>query len=121
MVTEFAGGLTLSNVKSAGITMETDLQQALKEKWGRSYDVQLRRINKRVFLLVMWKYLEQTSFPLSEAEYQAHLEEVTQRLEEWGVLEQVIQEIWETSQRPRLGQAVSIALDLGSRASEWLL
>lgn len=101
--------------------METDLQQTLKEKWGRSYDVQLRRIGKRVFLLVMWKYLEQSSFPVSEAEYQTHMEEMTQRLQEWGVLDQVIRDIWGTSQRPRLGQAIPIALDLGSRSSEWLL
>lgn len=46
-----------------------DLQQLLLEKWGRSYDIQLRRIKDKVHVQVMWKYLEQASFPLSESEY----------------------------------------------------
>ncbi|MDJ0587628.1 DUF3067 family protein, partial [Microcystis sp. M49636_WE2] len=45
-----------------------DLQQLLLEKWGRSYDIQLRRIKDKVHVQVMWKYLEQASFPLSESE-----------------------------------------------------
>ncbi len=41
-----------------------DLQQLLLEKWGRSYDIQLRRIKDKVHVQVMWKYLEQASFPI---------------------------------------------------------
>ncbi|MFQ3613422.1 MAG: DUF3067 family protein, partial [Cyanobacteriota bacterium] len=49
----------------------SDFQALLQEKWGHSYDVQLRRVNQKVVLLVMWRYLEQPSFPMSEAEYLA--------------------------------------------------
>lgn len=98
-----------------------DLRQLLLNKWGRSYDVQLRRTQGKVFLQVMWKYLEQASFPLSEAEYQAHLDTVASYLRELGVVAEVQAFIAETRERPRLGKAVSIPLDLGERASEWLL
>ncbi len=102
----------------------SELQALLQEKWGHSYDVQLRRLNQRVLLLVMWRYLEQPSFPLSEAEYLAHLQEIVDHLRAWGVWEAVQQAIRATRQKPRLGKAVAIPLDLtriGERACEWLL
>jgi hypothetical protein len=79
-----------------------DLQQLLRSKWGRSYDIQLRRIKDKIHVQVMWKYL---------ASY----------LHEWGGIEQFQAFIRETRERPRLGKAVSLALDLGERASEWLI
>lgn len=98
-----------------------DLRQLLLDKWGRSYDVQLRRTQRKVFVQVMWKYLEQASFPLTEEEYQAHLNTVASYLHAFGGTAQVQKFIQETRERPRLGKAVSIPLDLGERASEWLL
>jgi hypothetical protein len=98
-----------------------DLHQLLLTKWGRSYDLQFRRIQGKVFLQVMWKYLEQASFPMSEAEYLAHLNQVAEYVTAWGGTNQVEKFIEETRDRPRLGKAVSIPIDLGERASEWLL
>lgn len=98
-----------------------DLHQLLLNKWGRSYDVQLRRTQGKVFLQIMWKYLEQASFPLSEAEYEEHIEKVATYLDGFGGTLQVQKYILETKERPRLGKAVSIPLDLGLRASEWML
>lgn len=98
-----------------------DLRQMLLAKWGRSYDIQLRRIHGKIFVQVMWKYLEQASFPMTEADYQAHLNAIANYLHAWGSVEQVQEYIQQTRDRPRLGKAVSIPLDLGDRASEWLL
>lgn len=98
-----------------------DLHQLILRKWGRSYDVQVRRTQGKIFVQVMWKYLEQASFPLTQAEYFAHLETISSYLEAWGGSSQVQQFIEQTKERPRLGKAVSIPLDLGDRASEWLL
>lgn len=98
-----------------------DLHQLLLNKWGRSYDVQLRRTQGKVFLQVMWKYLEQASFPLSDEEYEQHMETIATYLEGFGGALQVQRYILDTKERPRLGKAVSIPLDLGLRASEWLL
>lgn len=98
-----------------------DLRQLLLDKWGRSYDIQLRRTQGKILFLVMWKYLEQVSFPLTEAEYTEHLDDVASHLQAWGSFEQVALAIQQTRDRPRLGKAVSIPLELGERASEWLL
>lgn len=97
-----------------------DLQALLIDKWGYSFDIQFRRTQGKIFLQVMWRYLEQVSFPLSEEEYLAHLNQVILYLHEWGQVEYVQQQIVETRDRPRLGKAVSIPLPLGERASEWL-
>ena len=98
-----------------------DLRQLLLNKWGRSYDIQLRRTQGKIFVQVMWKYLEQASFPLSEAEYVEHLDQVAGYLAAWGANEQVQTYIQKTRDRPRLGKAVNIPLDLGDRTSEWIL
>ena len=42
-------------------------------------------------------------------------------LHEWGGVSQFQAFIRETRERPRLGKAVSLPLDLGERASEWLI
>ena len=98
-----------------------DLHDLIVEKWGYSYDIQLRNLPRKVFFQVMWRYLEQASFPMSEADYMAHLEEVASYLNAWGAAEQVQSFVGQTNERPRLGKAVSMPLDLGARASEWLL
>lgn len=98
-----------------------ELHQLLLDKWGHSYDVQFRRTQGKIFLQVMWKYLEQVSFPMSEAEYQEHLDGVANYLQALGSSVQVRTFIIQTKERPRLGKAVSIPLDLGERASEWII
>ncbi len=98
-----------------------ELQQLIVGKWGYSYDVQLRRIQGKILVQVMWRYLEQRSFPLTETEYIEHLNAIAGYLEAWGGVEQVQQFIQETRERPRLGKAVSIPIELGDLASEWIL
>lgn len=98
-----------------------DIRQLLLQKWGASYDIQFRRTGGKLFLQVMWKYQEQASFPLSEAEYMEHLNAVASYLDAWGAAPQVQAYIAQTKEKPRLGKAVSIPLDLGDRASEWML
>ncbi len=98
-----------------------ELHQILLNKWGCSYDIQVRRTKGRIFVQVMWKYLEQASFPLSEAEYLEHLDTVSSYLNAWGGASQVREYIEKTRERPRLGKPVSIPLNLGERASEWIL
>ena len=98
-----------------------DLRQLLLNKWGHSYDIQIRRTQGKIFVQVMWKYQEQVSFPLSEVEYLDRLNTVATYLNAWGGTSQVRDYIQQTRERPRLGKAVSIPIELGERASEWLL
>ncbi len=64
-----------------------DIRQLLLNKWGVSYDIQLRRTRGKIFLQIMWKYLEQLSFPLDEADYIAHLNAIANHLNSWGSTE----------------------------------
>ncbi len=98
-----------------------ELRQIIQDKWGYSYDVQFRRLHGKIFVQVMWRYLEQASFPLSETDYLAHLDQVGSYLDAWGGVSQFREFIESTRDRPRLGKAVSIPLDLGQRASEWII
>jgi hypothetical protein len=98
-----------------------ELQALLIEKWGYSYDVQIRRMPGKLFFQIMWRFLEQASFPMAEPEYLHHLEQVIDYLQGLGRLEQVTTAIQQSKDRPRLGKAISIPLDLGGRSSEWLL
>lgn len=98
-----------------------ELQKILFDKWGCSYDVQLRSTRGKIFFQVMWKYLEQNSFPMTEEQYLEHLNTVANYLNAWDGVAQVKKYISQTKERPRLGKAISIALDLGERASEWIL
>lgn len=98
-----------------------ELHQLLMDKWGRSYDIQLRRTQGKIFVQVMWRYLEQASFPMTEPEYFEHLNAIATYIRGWEAVQQVQDYIQETKQRPRLGKAVSIPLTLGGRTSEWLL
>lgn len=98
-----------------------NLHQLLLEKWGRSYDIQIRRTQGKIFVQIMWKYLEQASFPLSEVEYLEHLDTVANYLNAWGCFDQVTEFITQTSDRPRTGKAINIPVNLGDRASEWLI
>ncbi len=97
------------------------LYNLIVDKWGFSYDLQLRRFKGKIFLQVMWRYLEQVSFPMTEDEYFENLDAIAVHLNEWGVASAVMQFIDETRQKPRQGKAVSIPIDLGDRASEWIL
>ena len=98
-----------------------ELHQLIVDKWGYSYDVQVRKIKDKIFVQVMWRYLEQVSFPMTEADYFEHLSVVATYVQGWGATEQVRSFIQNTKNRPRQGKAVSIPIDLGDRASEWLL
>lgn len=98
-----------------------ELRNLLQQKWGYSFDIQLRKVRGKILLQVMWRYLEQASFPLSETEYLEHLEAVANYLNGWDRAEQVRSFIYETKEKPRLGKAITIPLDLGERASEWIL
>jgi Domain of unknown function (DUF3067) len=98
-----------------------ELREIIIAKWGYSYDVQLRKTPGKIFLQVMWKYQEQASFPISEIDYLAHLDTIGSYLAAMGAIEQVQKFIEKTTEKPRLGKAVSILLNLGDRASEWIL
>lgn len=98
----------------------------LQERYGRSYDVSLvqRRYLGKVFIAlnIMWKYREQQSFTLTEEEYMERLDGVAAALVAWGMAAHVKSEVLARKDRPRVGKAVSIMLDLEESVwAEWFL
>lgn len=63
----------------------TELRECVYKRFKRTYDVRLRRIGTKVYLQIMWRFLEQKSFPLTPEEYDDQLDAVAELLTEWGV------------------------------------
>jgi hypothetical protein len=99
----------------------SELRELLVQKWGHPYDLQLRKVQDKIYIQVMWRYLGQASFPKSDAEYMGHLEAIATYINAWDCQAYVQQFIAETRDRPRLGKAVNIPIELGDRTSEWIL
>ncbi|KAI4370061.1 hypothetical protein MLD38_018446 [Melastoma candidum] len=104
-----------------------DLATLIRNKYGRSYDIQLIKkefMGRNLLALnVMWKYLEQRSFPLTEEEYILRLDDVANTLKCWGAVSHIRNSLATSKERPRIGKAVSIFIDMdesGGRANEWI-
>jgi hypothetical protein len=99
-----------------------EVLEILRQRWQASYDLQLIVRRGRLYLQVMWGYLEQQSFPMTADQYEAQLEELVATLNGLGVAGQVRGWLLTTTDKPRLGKAMNLALDLPEgRASEFLL
>lgn len=104
-----------------------DLATLIRNKYGRSYDVQLIKkefMGRNLLAMnVMWKYVEQKSFPLTEEEYLLRLDDVANTLKCWGAVSHIRNSLIISKERPRIGKAVSIFIDMdesGGRANEWI-
>jgi hypothetical protein len=99
-----------------------ELLQLLRSRWRASYDLQLVQRRGRIYLQVMWAYLEQQSFPLSAEAYADRIETLVAGVNELGAADQVRHWLVTTRDRPRLGRALSLALEPpAGRASEFIL
>ena len=98
-----------------------ELLSILRERWGASYDLQLHRRAGRLYLQVMWAYLEQQSFPLTEADYLERMEQLVEQLNGIGQADEVRNWLQTTRDKPRLGKALSFPLPDQGRLSEFLL
>jgi hypothetical protein len=99
-----------------------ELLALLRQRWQVSNGLQLVQRNGRLYFQVLWHHLEQQSFPLSPAEYQQAVEEIVATLNGLGVADQVRRWLQTTRDKPRLGRALSLPLELPpGRASEFLL
>ena len=98
-----------------------ELRGLVESRWGRSYDTRICRRRDglgqmRLYVQIMWKFLGQRSFPMSEENYDEQLSAVAELISEWGCSDQVRKEIPECPKNPVLdttgANAVMIALDV---------
>ena len=93
----------------------------LRERWHATYDLQLVVRRRRLYLQVMWAYLEQQSFPMNAEEYQVHVAEVLDVVNRLGLAGDVRHWLGSTRDKPRLGKALSLHLEAQGPAAEGLL
>ena len=94
--------------------------------WGL-WLITSRLLTCRVYVQVMWKFLEQQSFALTEQQYVQQLDAVASYISLWGAQETVRNGIAAANKRgPGFtggggARAISIPLgvDLGSLSTEW--
>jgi hypothetical protein len=99
-----------------------EVLEILRQRWQASYDLQLIVRRGRLYLQVMWGYLEQQSFPMTAEQYAEKLNELVTNLNGLGVSAQVRSWLTTTTDKPRLGKAMTLPLELPEgRASEFLL
>ena len=99
-----------------------ELIAILRQRWQATYDLQLVKRQGRFHVQVMWAYLEQQSFPLGPEAYRLKLDELVGLLNGLGVAAQVRQWLLTTPDKPRLGRAMTLPLEIPpERASEFLL
>ena len=89
-------------------------------RWGRKYDFRLFRRGKFVYFQMMWGFLGQESFPLSEDEYKKSIADKIEILNRGGYSEEVREWLKKVNARPRLGRAVSLQLNINEKMKEFL-
>ena len=93
----------------------------LVKRWGRKYDFRLFKRTNYLYFQMMWKYLEQESFYLSEIEYKESLAEKIEILNRGGYADQVREWLRTVNSKPRLGRAVSLQLEINEKMKEFLI
>ena len=98
-----------------------ELRGLVVAKWGKMYDTRIHQrrdqFNKLgLYLQVMWKFVGQKSFPMTEAQYVEQLDAVAELLTEWGAQDTVRAGIPACTKFPKMdttgANAVMIPLDI---------
>jgi hypothetical protein len=98
-----------------------ELRNMVLKRYGRLYDARIcqrrDRFNKlQMYLQIMWKFLGQKSFPLSEEEYIEQTNAVAELLSEWNVGDVVRENLPKNPKTPKMdttgANAVMIPLGL---------
>ena len=93
----------------------------LMNRWGKKYDFRLFTRKKYLYFQMMWRYLEQKSFPLSEIDYKQSLADKIEILNRCGYSEEVRKWLQTANSRPRLGRAVSLQMEINEKMKEFLI
>ena len=93
----------------------------LRQRWRATYDLQLVVRRRRLYLQVMWAYLEQQSFPMDLTTYREHIGEVLDVVNRLGLAGEVREWLASTRDKPRLGKALSLQLEAMGPEADSLL
>ena len=98
-----------------------EVMDCLRRRWGVTYDLKLLVKGKRVYLQMMWRFLEQQSFPMDEETYKENLNQTLEIINRGGQSEFVRTWLQNVESKPRLGRAISLPLIMDERLGEFVL
>ena len=98
-----------------------EVMGCLRQRWRATYDLQLVVRRRRLYLQVMWAYLEQQSFPMDLTTYREHIGEVLDVVNRLGLAGEVRAWLAATRDKPRLGKALSLQLEAMGPEADSLL
>ena len=93
----------------------------LLSKWGVTYELRLLVKGKVLYLQIMWGYLEQQSFPLSEREYAENLARILDVINRLGKASEVRAWLLYIEGKPRIGRALSLPIRGNQLLGEFVL
>ena len=107
---------------STSIPLEVDeVVGCLRKRWGVTYDLKLLIKRDRIYLQMMWGFLEQQSFPLDEETYRENLNRTLEIINRAGQSDFVRSWLKNVQAKPRLGRAITLPLPIDQRMSEFVL
>ena len=98
-----------------------EVMDCLRRRWGVTYDLKLLVKGKRVYLQMMWRFLEQQSFPMDEETYKENLNQTLEIINRGGQSNLVRTWLQTVESKPRLGRAISLPLFMDERLGEFFL
>ena len=107
---------------SSSIPLEVEeVMECLRRRWGVTYDLRLLKKRDRIYLQMMWGFMEQQSFPMDEEEFKNHLNRTLEIINRGGQSDFVRNWLENVQAKPRLGKAISIPLPIDQRMGEFVL
>ena len=107
---------------SSPIPLEVDeVMRCLRRRWGVTYDLKLLIKRDRIYLQMMWGFLEQQSFPLDEEAFRENLNRTLEIINREGQSDCVRNWLKNVQAKPRLGKAIILPLPMDQRTSEFVL
>ena len=107
---------------SSSIPLEVEeVMECLRRRWGVTYDLRLLIKRDRLYLQMMWGFLEQQSFPMDAETFREHLSRTLEIINRGGQSDFVRDWLENVQAKPRLGKAITLALPMDQRMDEFVL
>jgi len=95
--------------------------ELINKKWGVTYEMRILIRSNRIYLQIMWGYLEQQSFPFKENDFRENLNETLEVINRLGQAFTVRNWLATVLDKPRVGRALSLRLRVDERMEEFVL
>ena len=120
MSSEFNSSYSSGYSSSVPLEVE-EVMECLRRRWGVTYDLRLLIKRDRIYLQMMWGFMEQQSFPMDEETFRDHLNRTLEIINRGGQSGFVRNWLENVQAKPRLGKAITLPLPMDQRLDEFVL